>query len=64
MVESKKIALSVPEAAALLSVSKSKLYEIMRQSDCDFVLQLGGRKLISRTRLEEWIDRKTQEKAG
>lgn len=56
-----RIALSVPEAAALIGVSKSKMYEIMRQKDADFALQLGGRKLISRTRLEAWVERKAEE---
>ncbi len=57
---SEKIALSVPEAAAMIGVSKTKLYEIMRQDDCDFVLQLGGRRLVSRSRLEAWIDRQAE----
>lgn len=58
-----KIALSVPEAAALIGVSKSKMYEIMRRDDCDFSFMLGGRRLISKAKLEAWIDRQT-EKAG
>ncbi len=54
-----RIALSVPDAAALIGVSKTKMYEIMKREDCDFALMLGGRRLISRSKLEAWIDRQT-----
>ncbi len=54
-----KIALSASEAAELISVSKSKMYEILRQDDCDFAFMIGGRRLISRTKLEAWIERQT-----
>ena len=60
----KKIALSVKDAAALIGVSKSKMYEIMRRSDADFGIMLGGRRLISRTKLEDWIIRKAEEQNG
>lgn len=52
-----RIALSVPEAAELIGVSKSKMYEFARRSDADFVVRLDGRTLVSRSRLEAWIDR-------
>lgn len=55
-----KIALSVPEAAAMIGVSKSKMYEIMRREDADFALLLGGRRLVSRSKLEAWIERQTE----
>lgn len=54
-----KIALSASEAAELISVSKSKMYEILRQDDCDFSFMIGGRRLISRSKLEAWIERQT-----
>lgn len=60
----KKIALSVKDAAALIGVSKSKMYEIMRRSDADFGILLGGRRLISRTKLEEWIVRMAETQSG
>ena len=59
-----KIALSVPEAAALIGVSKTKMYEILKRSDCNFSVMLGGRRLISRTKLEAWIDQQTEVQAG
>ena len=55
-----RIALSVPEAAALIGVSKTTFYEIMKRSDVDFAVQIGGRKLVSRSRLEAWIDRQAE----
>lgn len=62
--QNEKIALSIKDAAALIGVSKSKMYEIMRREDADFALRLGGRILISRPRLESWIDRKAKEQIG
>ncbi len=62
--QNEKIALSVKDAAALIGVSKSKMYEIMRRQDADFALRLGGRILISRPRLENWIDRMAEEQIG
>ena len=56
-----KIALSVQEAAALIGVSRSTMYEIMNRSDCDFALHIGTRRLISRPKLEQWITRQTEE---
>ncbi len=58
-----KIALRVTEAAELIGISKSKMYEIINREDCDFAFMLGGRRLISRSKLEAWIERQT-EKAG
>lgn len=50
------IALSVQEAADLIGVGKTTMYEIIKRKDCDFAFMLGGRRLISRARLEAWID--------
>ena len=58
---SEKIAISVTEASELLGISRSKMYEIMKSSGCDFALHLGKRRLISRARLEAWIDRQAEE---
>lgn len=55
-----RIALSVPDAAALIGVSKAKMYEIIKTADCDFAFMLGGRRLINRAKLEAWIDRQTE----
>lgn len=59
-----RIALSVPEAAALIGISKSKMYELMKREDADFSLQLGGRRLVSRERLEAWIEKQAASQTG
>lgn len=59
-----RIAISVPEAAALIGISKSKMYELMKREDADFSLQLGGRRLVSRERLEAWIERQAASQRG
>ena len=56
---SDRITLSAAEAAETLGISKTKMYELMKRSDCEFSLMLGGRRLINRSRLEAWIDRQT-----
>ena len=58
-----KIALSVPEAAEMIGISKTKMYELIKRSDCDFSVMLGGRRLISRAKLEAWLDRQTERAA-
>lgn len=55
------IALSVADSAALIGISKSNMYELIKSLDCDFAFKLGGRWLISRARLEAWVDRKAEE---
>ena len=61
MTVSEKIGLSVSEAAALIGISKTKMYEIIKTPSCDFAFMLGGRRLISRAKLETWIERQTEE---
>lgn len=56
-----KIALSVTEAAAALGVSRPTMYEIIRRDDFDAAFKVGTRTLISKTRLEEWAQRKAEE---
>ena len=58
-----RIALSVSEAAALIGISKSKMYELINCKDCDFAFMLGGRRLISRAKLEAWVERQTERAA-
>lgn len=55
-----RITLSASEAAAILGISKTKMYELMKREDCDFAFMLGGRRLISRSRLEAWIERQAE----
>lgn len=55
-----KLTLSVPEAAKLLGVSKSKMYTIARSKGFP-VIQLGGRLLVSAKGLERWVEEKASE---
>jgi len=56
------LAVSAAEAARLLSVSKPKIYELMR---CDGfpAFKLGGRTLISVDGLREWIAKESNKGA-
>ena len=55
-----KITMNVSEAAAALGISRPTFYEIMRREDFDCVLKIGRRKLVSRSKLEEWVKRQTE----
>ena len=59
-----RLTLSAAEAAAILGISKTKMYEVLKRSDCDFSFMLGGRRLVNRSKLEAWIDRQTEARAG
>ena len=59
-----RIALSVREAATMIGVSKTKMYQLINRNDCDFAFMLGGRRLVNRSKLEAWIDRQTEVNAG
>ena len=62
--ESKKIAVSVVEAADMISVSRAKMYELIKSEDCDFMLTIGGRRLVSVKKLEAWVERQTGKQNG
>ena len=54
-----KLVLSVPEAAELLGISKSKMYEIVRIKGFPAV-RVGKRVLVNAKRLEAWLDEVTE----
>ena len=56
-----KMALNVTEAAEAIGVSRPTFYDIMRRTDFDCVVQIGRRKLISCSKLEEWLRRQAEE---
>lgn len=58
-----RIALSVPEAAKAAGIGKNLMYDLVKREDCDFAFRIGGRWLVSVSKLEAWINRQT-EKAG
>lgn len=48
------MAVSAPEAARLLGVSKPKVYELMNRADFP-AFKLGGRTLVSVDGLRKWV---------
>ena len=48
------LAVSAPEAARLLGISKPKVYELMNRDDFP-AFRIGGRTLISVEGLREWV---------
>ena len=55
--ESEQIAMSVSEMAAALSISRPTAYQLLRRADFDAAFKCGTRTLISRSRLERWVNR-------
>lgn len=53
------LAVSAPEAARLLGVSKPKVYELMGREDFP-CFKLGGRTLISVDGLRAWVQRQAE----
>jgi hypothetical protein len=49
--------MSVAEAAKYIGISTAPMYAITERADCDFLLQVGRKKLILRDRFIAWIDR-------
>ena len=49
-------ALSIPDASAYSSLSRSRLYELMRDGSIPSV-QIGGRRLIMRQAIDEFFNR-------
>lgn len=54
-----KLTYSVPEAAKILGVSASKMYEVVK-IDGFPTIKIGGRLLVSAKGLEHWIDEQSQ----
>ena len=50
-----KIALNVSEAAEILGVSRSVVYQLMHREDFP-VFKVGTRTLIPRAKLEKWAN--------
>jgi len=56
MVDSQKLTLSIPEAAAVLGISKNLAYELARQRKLPGCLKIGQRRLVvSRFQLEAYL---------
>ena len=59
-IKREKLVLSVPEAAELLGISKSKMYEVVRIKGFP-AIRVGKRVLVNAKRLEAWLDKITEE---
>lgn len=56
IVKLEKLTYSVGEAAAVLGVSKAKMYEVIKSEGFP-VIMLGGRRLVSVKGLERWVEK-------
>ena len=46
---------NVTEAAAALGISRRSMYELLNRADFPASLKIGGRRLISKELLAEWV---------
>lgn len=58
-IERPKLTYSVPEAAEVLGVSRSKMYELVKIQGFP-TLKIGGRLLVSVKGLEKWIEEQAE----
>lgn len=59
---SQKLTLSVPEAAAVLSISTKVAYELARRADFPSFQISPNRVVVSRAGLEDWIQKQLKDK--
>lgn len=59
IVKREKLTLSVPEAAQIVGVSQSKMYEIVKIKGFP-TIQIGRRLLVSANGLERWIEEQAE----
>lgn len=48
--------LTLEEAAEYFGIGVSKIREVSNQEGCEFVLWIGTKRLIKRTKLEQYLD--------
>ena len=48
--------ITLPEASQYTKIGINKLYKLTEREDCVFVLWIGGRRLVKRKKLEEFIE--------
>lgn len=54
-----KVNLTVEEAANLTNIGKTKIYELVKERDCDFSLQIGKKILIKREPFIRYLMKKS-----
>ena len=52
----RKMLLSIREAAEYSNIGINKIYELLKQPNCPFVLYVGTKKLVKRRAFEEFIE--------
>lgn len=57
------IAVRVPDAARLIGLSRSRLYELMKRGEVEYV-KVGGATLIPYQALRDFIERQRRAAAG
>jgi excisionase family DNA binding protein len=57
-------ALSVEAAAARFGIGRSLAYELARRGELPGVIKLGGRYVVSRTKLERALNGEAEDAAG
>ena len=53
-----KVNLTIEEASAYSNIGINKLRELANSPNCDFILQIGAKKLIKRKKFEAFCERK------
>lgn len=54
-----KVTITVDEAANLTNIGKTKIYELVKERDCDFSLQVGKKILIKREPFIKYLMKKS-----
>lgn len=52
-----RVMLTLEEAAAYTGIGICKLRELSNEPGCEFVLWVGGKRLLKRKKLEEYLER-------
>jgi len=55
-----KIALTVPEAAALSNIGQNKICKLLKTPHCPFALFVGSKKLVKRKEFERFISERME----
>lgn len=54
-----KVTITVDEAAALTNIGKIKIYDLVKERDCDFTLRVGKKILIKREPFIKYLMKKS-----
>ena len=55
-VKCERLTYSIPEAAAVLGISTSKMYQVVKAEGFPVIL-IGKRRLVSKEGLKRWMDK-------